>query len=67
MKCDYERSVKLYPLQTAVLDNKKEVTTHLAKENSTLLMAEMSRKQAPDRFNHFVVIVRAGMHQPVED
>jgi hypothetical protein len=67
MKSDYERFINLYALQTAVLDNKKEVTTHLAKENSTLLIAEMSRKQEPERCNHFAVIVRAGMHQPIEE
>ena len=67
MKSDYQRFINLYRMQAAAFDNKKEVTTDLAKENSTLLIAEMSRKQAPERFNHFAVIVTAGMHQPVEE
>ncbi|MBV8224760.1 MAG: hypothetical protein JO232_06170 [Verrucomicrobia bacterium] len=67
MNCDYERLSDLYPLHAAGLGNKKEVTTNLTKENATLLIAEMSGKQAPERFNHFAVIVTAGMHQPVEE
>ena len=67
MKCDCERFINLYPLQAAALGNKKEVTTDLTKEDSTLLIAAMSGKQAPERFNHFAVIVSAGMHQPVEE
>jgi hypothetical protein len=67
MKCDCERFINLYPLQAAALGNKKEVSTDLTKGNSTLLIAEISGKQPPERCNHFAVIVGAGMHQPVEE
>lgn len=66
MKCDSERFINLYPEQSATLDNKKEAIIELCEENSTL-PAEMPQQRMPEQFDHLPVVVRGGMHQPVEE
>ena len=66
MKFDYERLINWYKSQYGVPDNKKVATTDLSEENSTPLRVESPSKQACDQLNHFPVIVRGGMHQPIE-